>query len=246
MEDPHSLEKFLQDFTTLSGHKILIHGGGRTTDIILKKMGIQPVMVQGRRITDEKTLEVVVMIYAGLLNKKIVAGLAARKCNALGLSGADLNTVLAEKRQVLDTDFGYAGDIKSVNHTAIISLLQSGITPVFCSVTHNGQGQLLNTNADTITAAIGASLSSNFHTSIWMCFEKRGLLIDMNDDSTLIPEVNSESYRSLCDQGFISNGMRPKLDNAFYALKHGVKDVNICHYSSIHSIPQNSGTRICL
>ena len=175
IEDKSKLDQLLDKFAAIPGKKILVHGGGKTTNILGEKMGIKPNMIQGRRITDRETLDLVTMIYAGLINKNIVAQLQAKSCQALGLTGADLNTILSVKRPVKDIDYGWVGDVVRVNTTMIRALLERFITPVFCALTHDKQGNLLNTNADTITATVGGAFAEDFEVNIYYVFEKRGV-----------------------------------------------------------------------
>lgn len=243
IDNPEMLNQFLRDFGQIEGYKILVHGGGKKASKVLSAMGIEPKMVGGRRITDENTLEVVTMVYAGLINKQIVANLQEFKCNAIGLSGADGNTILATKRPVRDIDYGYAGDLSanSVNPDLIESLLQSGLIPVFCAITHNGAGQLLNTNADTIANELAKSLKSYFETTLIYCFEKNGVLLNPDDDNSIIPEINFSDFQQYKSQKIITDGMIPKMENAFEAIEGGVKEVIVKHARNIN---KNFGTRL--
>ena len=227
IEDSQELSKFLGLFAQMEAPKILVHGGGKRANHLLKKMGITPKMVAGRRITDKATLDVVVMTYAGLTNKNAVAQLQALGCNALGLSGADGNTIKAHKRPIKDIDYGFAGDVDSVNADLIRKLLNIGITPVFCALTHNHEGQLLNTNADTIASELAIGLSSYFDTTLYYCFELQGVLRDIKDPSSVIKKIDSKAYKTLVDKGTIANGMLPKMHNCYEALKRGVNEVRI-------------------
>ncbi len=227
IEDTKKLSAFLKDFTLLSEPKILVHGGGKKASAVSKAMGISPKMIDGRRITDQTALEIVLMVYGGLTNKQIVAHLQAEGCNAIGLSGADGNTILAERRPVQTIDFGFVGDIKIVNTQAIHQLLTQGLTPVFCALTHDGQGQLLNTNADTIAAEIATAMSKQYQTNLLYCFEKQGVLLDVSDENSLLEALNYERYLELRKEGIIADGMLPKLSNAFQALERGVSEVRI-------------------
>lgn len=221
------LDSFLSDFTALQGLKILVHGGGRKATEIADSMGLEPKMIGGRRVTDEANLEVVTMVYAGLLNKNIVAKLQAKDCNALGLSGADANVIRAHKRIVKEIDYGFAGDIDEVENKTIALFLNGGITPVFSAITHDGQGQLLNTNADTIAAELAKGLSADFDVELIYCFEKKGVLKNVEDDESVIENINSESYELLKSEGVINEGMLPKLENCFNSLQNGVRKVII-------------------
>lgn len=221
------LDSFLSDFKALQGLKILVHGGGRKATEIADSMGLEPKMIGGRRVTDEANLEIVTMVYAGLLNKNIVAKLQAKDCNALGLSGADANVIRAHKRIVKEIDYGFAGDIDEVENKTIALFLNGGIIPVFSAITHDRQGQLLNTNADTIAAELAKGLSADFDVELIYCFEKMGVLKDMEDEESVIENINSESYKLLKSEGVINEGMLPKLENCFNSLQNGVRKVII-------------------
>jgi len=221
------LDSFLTDFAELEGLKILVHGGGRKATEIADAMGLEPKMIAGRRVTDKANLEVVTMVYAGLLNKSIVAKLQAKGCNALGLSGADANVITAHKRIVKEIDYGFAGDIDKVENKTITLFLNGGIIPVFSAITHDKQGQLLNTNADTIAAELAKGLSADFEVELIYCFEKKGVLRDIDDDESVIQSMNSKSYELLKKDGVINEGMMPKLENCFSSLQHGVSSVVI-------------------
>lgn len=241
IEKPKKLQEALKLFNELEGYKILVHGGGKRASELLTQMGIKPKMHQGRRITDEETLEVVVMVYAGLLNKNIVSQLQKMACNAIGLSGADGNIIRAHKRKVKGIDYGYAGDIDEVNAQAISQLIGAGFTPVFCAVTHNGKGQLLNTNADTIASTIARAMTGHFSVSLKLCFEMDGVLADPKDKKSVIPKIDRQAYTDYCKEGAISEGMIPKMDNAFEALSEGVLEVVI---GSPKSMSKGKATRL--
>jgi len=221
------LDLFLHDFAKLDGLKILVHGGGRKATEMADSLGLQPKMIGGRRITDEANLEVVTMVYAGLLNKNIVAKLQAKACNALGLSGADANVIKAHKRIVKEIDYGFAGDIDEVENKTISLFLNGGITPVFSAITHDGQGQLLNTNADTIAAELAKGLSVDFDVALIYCFEKNGVLRQVEDDDSVIEQIDKITYERLKKEGVIAEGMLPKMENCFDALQEGVRKVLI-------------------
>lgn len=227
IENDQELAKFLRAFSKIEGAKILVHGGGKKANQILEKMGIAPKMVNGRRITDTESLDVAIMVYGGLTNKKIVSKLQALKCNAIGMSGADGNSIKAHKRPVQDVDYGFAGDVDGVSNETISNILNIGLTPVFCALTHDQNGQLLNTNADTIASALAVGMSKNFDAVLNYCFELNGVLEDINDKSSLIKRIDSQSYQHLKSTAAIHDGMLPKLDNCFHALQHGVKEVRI-------------------
>ena len=227
IEDETSLNAFLKLFANLKGHKILVHGGGKRATHIASKLGIESKMINGRRITDAETLEVITMVYGGLVNKNVVAKLQALQVDAIGLTGADINSIQSDKRPVKEIDFGFVGDVKKVASNAIDKLIKADFTPVFCSITHDGNGQLLNTNADTIASTIGVGMSQIYETSIYYCFELNGVLQDFNDKNSVIKNINSETYQNLLKKGIISDGMIPKLDNCFDALNNGVTKVHI-------------------
>ncbi len=243
-DDPRKLQRVLGDFSRLPGPKLLVHGGGRVADSFLQKQGIVPRMAGGRRITDGPTLEVIQMVYAGLLNKNIVAGLQALDCPAFGLSGVDGNAILAQKRPVADVDFGLVGDVQRVDAELIKNFLELNLIPVFCALTHDGEGQILNTNADTIASEIAAALTPYYEVELFYLFDKRGVLRDpMQEDST-ISEITSESYRQLKEKNIIKEGMKPKMDTAFSALKKGVGSVHLMRYDAL-GYPRQ-GTRVVL
>src|SRR5690606_7144384 len=203
-------------------------------------LGIEAKMVNGRRITDEAMLDVVTMVYAGLTNKKVVSSLQKFGCDAVGLSGADGNTIKAVKRPVKEIDYGYVGDIlvDSVNLLSIKKFLEAGFTPVFSAITHNGLGQLLNTNADTIASALAVSLSKIFETRLIYCFEKNGVLRDVEDPNSVIKSIHADEFQQLVDSGTIYEGMIPKLENAFHAIGKGVKNVYIGNALNLHLYQQ--------
>jgi acetylglutamate kinase len=222
-----TLEQFLSQFAAITEPKILVHGGGKLADVLSAKLGISPKMHEGRRITDEATLDVVTMVYAGLINKQIIARLQALNCNALGLSGADGNIILSQKRPATNVDYGFAGDIVKVNVTWIQQLLNSCITPVLAPITHNAAGQLLNTNADTIAAEVAKALSKKYRVELCFCFDKPGVLLDVNDANTVVHLLNEEKFLQLKRAGSIADGMLPKLTNTFATLHAGVQQVHI-------------------
>ncbi|UYZ61102.1 acetylglutamate kinase [Hymenobacter latericus] len=229
LDDEAQLRRFVQAFAQVPGRKMLVHGGGKGANQMLSDLGIEPKMVQGRRITDAATLDIVTMFYAGKTNKQLVALLQASGVNALGLSGADGNAVRASKRPVKDIDYGFVGDIDagSIDTAVVQQLLAADLTPVFCAITHDGQGQLLNTNADTIASALARALAPHYQVELHFCFEKDGVLRDVNDDSSVVPRITPALYQQLKAEGIIAAGMIPKLDNAFAALAAGVEQVII-------------------
>ena len=233
IEDETSLIEFLQLFSILEGKKILVHGGGKLATHMTSKLGIESKMVNGRRITDAETLEVITMVYGGLVNKNIVAKLQALNTNSIGLTGADINSIQSDKRPVKDIDFGFVGDVKKVASNSIDKLIQANFTPVFCAITHDGNGQLLNTNADTIASTIAIGMSEIYETSIYYCFELNGVLRDLDDKNSVVKVINSETYQELLDDNIITDGMLPKLENCFDALKNGVHKVNMGNTSML-------------
>lgn len=243
---PDKLSEFLNDFHKIPGRKILIHGGGKIATQMGETMGIKAHMVQGRRVTDAPTLQLVTMIFAGLINKNIVADLQSVGCNALGLTGADGGIITSQKRSDASIDWGYVGDpIPESIHTAhLLMLIQSGFTPVFCAITHDGKGDLLNTNADTMASCIANALASQGQeVELVYCFEKKGVLRDAEDATTLIPRLNLSLYQKLKQEGAVHSGMIPKIDNAFESLQAGVKKVKICMAEDLDDY-ENAGTTI--
>ncbi len=227
IENETALLSFLDNFAQIEGAKILIHGGGKEATKLSQKLGIATQMVEGRRITDKDTVDIITMVYGGLINKRIVSQLQARNCNALGFSGADGNTILSEKRPVVDIDYGFVGDVKQVNAPFIDVLLQNGITPVFCAITHDKKGQLLNTNADTVASEVAIAMSAFYETSLYYCFEKQGVLRSIEDENSVITDINSATYETLLNEKIIADGMIPKMKNCFHALQHQVHKVCI-------------------
>lgn len=241
VEEPESLEALLDQFGKISGNKILVHGGGTTATEIAGKFGVKTQMVDGRRITDTEMLKVVTMVYGGLVNKQIVAGLQARGCNAVGLCGADFDMIVAHKRPVKDVDYGFVGDIDDVNPRELRLLINENVVPVIAPLTHDGKGQLLNTNADTIASELATELANYFTVYLFYCFEKRGVLVDPNDESTIIYDLDAELYEKYKREEVIKEGMIPKLDNGFRAKRKGVKEVLI---TNPENIANGRGTRL--
>jgi acetylglutamate kinase len=239
------LLEFVRLFAQVSGPKILVHGGGKGASDMMASLGIPPRMVNGRRITDEATLDIVTMFYAGKTNKQLVAALQKAGVNALGLSGADANVIRAVKRPVREVDYGFVGDLDeaSINADIIRRFLELGLTPVFSPINHDGQGQLLNTNADTIAASVAKALSPHYAVELHFCFEKTGVLTDVNDNQSVIPKITPSKYIELKEQGIIAAGMLPKLENAFDALHFGVEKVIIEHALHINGALR---TELCL
>lgn len=243
VEEVASLKQLLADFGKIKGNKVLVHGGGRSATAIAAKLGIESKMINGRRVTDEETLKVVTMVYGGLVNKQIVAGLQAIGVNALGLTGADLNYMRSEKRPVKDVDYGFVGDVKEVNASILADLIAKGVVPVLAPLTHDNEGNMLNTNADTIAGEAAKALSTHFDVTLMYCFEKKGVLLDENDDDSVIELLTPQLYEQYVNQGIINGGMIPKLDNSFEALQCGVKQVVITRADLIHT---DNGTKITL
>jgi acetylglutamate kinase len=241
VEDTQSMNSLLDQFKKISGYKMLVHGGGSTATEIAGKLGIETKMVEGRRITDAAMLDVATMVYGGLVNKKIVAALQARNCNALGLTGADLGLVRSRKRPVKDVDFGFVGDVEEVNSRELRLLLNETVIPVIAPITHDGNGQLLNTNADTIASEIATELSAYYNVFLFYCFEKRGVLMDQNDEKSIIYELDPMLFQQYKEEGIISAGMIPKLENGFRAKRKGVKEVLI---TNAENIATGRGTRL--
>lgn len=241
VEEKESLDNLLDRFASIEGNKILIHGGGRSATRIAEALGIESRMVNGRRITDSETLKVVTMVYGGLVNKNIVAGLQARNVNALGLTGADCNVIRAHKRTSEDIDWGFVGDVESANGAMLAKLINEDIVPIMAPLTHDGSGNLLNTNADTIAAETAKALAPYFDVTLTYCFEHPGVMRNPDDPTSLIARIDSDSYKALLADGTISGGMIPKIDNAFNALKGGVSKVIITRADTIDG---NPGTHI--
>ncbi len=248
IDNSENLYRFLKDFRALKGFKMLVHGGGKVATQISETLGIDAKLVEGRRITDIETLRVVTMVYAGLINKNIVAQLQRFGNNAIGLTGADGDFIRTKKRPVKTIDYGFVGDIdeRSINPQNISSLIEAGFTPVFCALTHDGEGQLLNTNADTIASALAVALAKLYDTTLIYCFEKKGVLKDINDESSLVNEIDQREYMKLKEQQIIHSGMIPKMDNAFSAISCGVKAVIIGHSDDLGNLKKKQpfGTRL--
>ena len=220
-------EIFLENYSKIKGLKLLIHGGGVIASNYMIRLGIPVKMNNGRRITDSNTLDIAVMTYAGLINKNIVSILQKFNCNAIGLCGADANLITSKIREIKEIDYGLVGDIISVNDNFINQLLKLKISPIICSLTHNGYGQLLNTNADSIASEISIKLSKNYDVTLKYCFDKPGVLIDKNDNLSFKKTISKTDYKQLVNNKIISDGMVPKIENCFYALENGVNNVFI-------------------
>ena len=241
VEDAATLNKLLADFASIEGYKLLVHGGGRSATKMAEKLGIESKMVNGRRITDAETLKVVTMVYGGLVNKNIVAGLQAKHINAIGLTGADMNVILSEKRPVVTTDYGFVGDVKAVDGQNLSHIIRAGLVPVMAPLTHDGKGSMLNTNADTIAAEIAKALAPFFEVTLVYCFEKKGVLSNPEDEDSVIPVITPASFQELVADGTIQDGMIPKLVNALAAVEAGVSKVVV---KCASDIAIESGTTI--
>jgi acetylglutamate kinase len=229
IDDESALQSFLKIFAEIKGAKILVHGGGKIATKIGDKLGIQSNYVNGRRITDEATIDLVTMVYGGLVNKKVVAKLQSMNCNAIGLTGADANIIPAVKRPVKEIDYGFVGDVNSseLGVKSLELLLKNNITPVIAPLTHDGNGQMLNTNADTITSTLAVALSKQYDVRLIYCFEKKGVLENIDDDNSVINLITKEKYQQLLNEKKLFDGILPKIDNAFEAINNGVKEVLI-------------------
>ena len=225
IEDEKALDVFLTVFSKLEGLKILVHGGGKLATQLATKLGIESKMIDGRRITDAETVDIITMVYGGLANKKIVSQLQAKNTNAIGLSGADGNSIQAHKRPVKEIDYGFVGDIDSVNSGLLTKLLSADLTPIFCALSHDGAGQLLNTNADTIASEIAIGMASSYETTLYYCFEKKGVLMDIANENSVVKHIDSNTYQELLSDGIIADGMLPKLHNCFHALNNRLSKV---------------------
>ncbi len=244
LEDKAATMEFLSRFASIPGPKVLVHGGGRLATSFCERLGIGSVMIEGRRVTDAQTLEIVTMTYAGLVNKTVVAQLQALGVNAFGICGADFSCIMSEKRPVKGgIDYGFVGDVRKVDVSVLAEMASKGIVPVVAPLTHDGKGQLLNTNADTMASETAKALAGQFDVTLTYCFEKKGVLSDPSDEDSLIKEINAESYAALKEGGTVSGGMIPKLDNAFAALKAGVGKVVI---TSAKNLEEGNGTSITL
>ena len=224
VEDPVALGQLIQEFAAIEGPKVLVHGGGRSATALATRLGIETKMVDGRRITDDDMLSVVTMVYGGLVNKNIVAQLQAAGINALGLTGADTDIIRSHQRP---GQWGWVGDVDRADGDRLANLIQEGITPVIAPLTHDGQGHILNTNADTIAQTVACALASHFEVTLRYHFEKRGVLTDPDDPGSLIPRITEADFQRLQSQGIVTGGMLPKLQNAFEAIRQGVKEVKI-------------------
>lgn len=253
VENEASLSALLDKFAHIPGCKVLVHGGGRSATKIAEQLGLPQQMIAGRRVTDAETLRVVTMVYAGLVNKNIVAQLQARGVNALGLTGADMNVIQSHKRAPKNVrmddgtaqlvDYGFVGDIDQVNADQLADLISRGVVPVVSPIGHDTHGTLLNTNADTIASSVACALAKSFDVRLMYCFEKPGVLRDAEDDSTVISRITQQEFPQLVEDGVVSGGMLPKLENAFQAILAGVKEVVITQANAI-DLPE-AGTHLC-
>lgn len=242
VEDERQLTQLLQDFSAISGYKVLVHGGGRRATKVAKALGIESNIIEGRRVTDKDMLEVVTMVYGGLVNKNIVARLQGMGVNALGLTGADMDVIHSHKRPLKNgIDFGFVGDIECVNGKRLKNIIEAGLTPIMAPLTHDGKGHILNTNADTIAAETGKALANDFDVTLIYSFEKKGVLSNPEDENSVIPCITKEAFERYKTNGTIAGGMIPKIENALEAVKAGVKQVIITLATAIDG---KSGTRI--
>ena len=225
INNKEALNNFITNFSKIKGPKVLVHGGGKLASELATKMEVPIKMIDGRRVTDEETLEIITMVYAGKINKNIVTQLQVNHVNALGFTGADAQTIISVKRSSNPIDFGYVGDVVKVNIAIPELLLNNSITPVFCAITYDVKGTLLNTNADTIASELAIAFSKNYRTELYYCFEKEGVMKDVDDPNSIIEEINLEDYQQLKNDRIIFEGMIPKLDNCFHALKNKVHHV---------------------
>lgn len=238
IDDAIALENFLIQFSKIEGPKILVHGGGKLATKLAQKMDIKVEMVDGRRKTNAETLDIITMVYAGKINKNIVASLQSKSSNTIGFTGADGNTIVSVKRPVKEIDYGFVGDVIKVDTSVLKTLLNANITPVFCAITHDEKGQLLNTNADTIASELAIGFATKYKTELYYCFEKNGVLLDLDNDDSVLENIDHEKYRELLKDGVIANGMLPKLNNCFHAINKKVYKVCIGKSEMIYN--QNS------
>lgn len=245
IDDPAALEKFIEEFAALPGDKILVHGGGKEATRMSREMGIEATMIDGRRVTDARTLDIVTMVYAGLINKRIVSLLQKHGCNAVGLTGADGNVIPATRRPAAPVDYGYVGDIDParVSDRFIGTLIGGGYVPVFCAINHDGAGTLLNCNADSVAAAVAVGASRVAPVRLTFCFEKAGVMTDLDDENSVIAHITAESFADLKERGIVAKGMIPKIHNALQAAEQGVTEVRICSSTALNS---DRGTTITL
>lgn len=241
VEEDASLQQLLNDFAQIEGHKVLVHGGGRSATKLAEKLGIETKMVNGRRITDKETLDITVMVYAGLVNKKIVAKLQEIKINALGLTGADMNIIRSDIRPVKEINYGFVGDVKQVDGKKLSLLIREGIVPILAPLTHDGNGNMLNTNADTIAGEAAKALALYFEVKLIYCFEMKGVMADITKEDSVIRDIDRQKFEELVKTAVVKDGMIPKLENAFDCITAGVKEVIITQSTDIKGI---NGTTI--
>jgi acetylglutamate kinase len=249
IDDSNQLHSFLNEFSNIKTKKILVHGGGKIATRLGEKLGIQSNYIDGRRITDDETIDLVTMVYGGLVNKKIVAKLQSMDCNSIGISGADANLLPAQKRPVKEIDFGWVGDIETnkIKTETWQTLLENNLTPVVAPLTHDTKGHILNTNADTIASAIAVNLSLDYAVTLIYCFEKNGVLLDVNDEHSIVKDLNEKKYQQLKETKSLFAGILPKIDNAFEAINKGVQEVVIGNSAQLSLLINNeSGTKISL
>lgn len=233
IDDPAALDRFVRDFAALEGARILVHGGGKLATRLTERLDIPVRMIEGRRVTDRETLDVVTMVYAGLVNKRLVAALQAAGCNAIGLSGADGGIVRARRRDPRPVDYGFAGDIERVDTALLHTLLEAGTVPVFSAILYDGAGGLLNCNADSVAEGIARAAATLAPTDLVFCFEKRGVLRDPADETSVIGRITPASYPALKETGIVAGGMIPKIENALKAVAAGVRSVRIKHAADL-------------
>jgi len=238
INNPTSLDNFLIDFSKIKEPKILVHGGGKLATKLAQQMNVKVEMVDGRRKTNTETLDIITMVYAGKINKTIVASLQQKSNNAMGFTGADGNTIISTKRPVNEIDYGFAGDIISVNTSILETILKLGIIPVFCAITHDNKGQLLNTNADTIASELAIGFAKKYQTELYYCFDKNGVLLDINNNDSVIENINTKTYEELLAKNIIADGMLPKMNNCFHAINQQVHKVCIGQSEMLYN--QNS------
>lgn len=243
VDHPEKLARFLSDLSTIEGPKVLVHGGGKIATAMSRGLGIEAQMIGGRRVTDRETLRIVTMVYAGLINKEIVAALQSRGVNALGLCGADGALIRSRRRSPEPIDYGYVGDPEQFNLATATALIEAGFTPIVAPITYDGEGGVLNTNADTVAQCVAVGLAASYAVELVYCFEKRGVLRDIEDDSSVITRIDPELYRQLKADGVIADGMLPKLENAFKAINSGVGSVVICSAEAL-TMPGYGGTTL--
>lgn len=245
MESDETITNLANILGEIPGHKVVVHGGGRKASDLSEKLGIEIEMIEGRRITNKETLDVATMVYAGLYNKQLVSQFQKNNVRSLGMSGADLNIITSRKRPVRNVDYGFVGDIIKIDTSALSELFNLNIVPVFCAITHDNNGQLLNTNADTIATMIAVKMADQYAVDLLYCMDKKGVLEDPDDDDSAIAEIDYKRYKTLKMNGKIKLGLIPKMDNAFYALVNNVADVWICNIDGLMDYPTIKGTRIC-